>query len=83
MTRTRSLANRLVVEGRVRVDGVRVIDPAKRLRPGNVLTLSLDRAVCVVRVKSLAVRRGPYLEARGLYEDLSEGSDGPVEGLGG
>jgi ribosome-associated heat shock protein Hsp15 len=39
--------------------------------PGDVLTISLERAVKVFRVVSGGARRGPYEEARLLYEDLS------------
>ena len=43
-----------------------------RLRVGDVLTIALHGRVRVWKVASLAARRGPPAEARGLYEDLSE-----------
>jgi ribosome-associated heat shock protein Hsp15 len=39
---------------------------------GDVLTIALHGRVRVWKVASLAARRGPPAEARGLYEDLSE-----------
>ena len=42
--RTRSLAQALVEQGHVRLDGKRVTDGARKLRAGDVLTLALPHA---------------------------------------
>jgi len=68
--RTRSAAQALVEGGQVRIDGKRLTDCARKLRPGNVLTLSLPHATKVVRVKASAERRGSYTVARELYEEI-------------
>ncbi len=70
-TKTRSLAAKVVVDGFVRINGIRAQDPAKALNVGDVVTLSLPQGVRVVRVEKLGSRRGPAVEARGLYTDLS------------
>jgi len=41
------------------------------VKPGDVLTVGLERRVLVLKVLDLGSRRGPYEEARKLYEDLS------------
>jgi len=69
--KSRSLATKLVAAGGVRVDGTKVSKPSHSLRPGVTLTFAQARRVRVVRVESLAVRRGPAPEAQGLYLDLS------------
>ncbi len=66
--KTRSAAARLVEDGHVRVEGRRVEQPAHGLKPGDVLTLALPHATVVVRLHELGTRRGPYEEARLLYE---------------
>ena len=76
VTKTRSLGSRLVADGRVRVNGKRIVDPAKKIRPGDVLTIALSRDVKVLRALAPGARRGPFQEAQKLYEDLS---DKPVE----
>lgn len=43
-----------------------------KLRVGDVLTLPVRNSVRVIRVLSLAARRGPATEARFLYEDINE-----------
>jgi ribosome-associated heat shock protein Hsp15 len=69
--KTRSLAAKLVADGHVRVNGTRTDTPAKAVKPGDVLTIALERTVRVYRVKALGERRGPATEAQALYEDLS------------
>jgi ribosome-associated heat shock protein Hsp15 len=71
MARTRSAAAQLVADGYVRVNGQRVLQPAKPVRPGDVLTIALQRDVRLIRVLAAGERRGPYPEARTLYEELS------------
>ena len=68
--KTRALAASLVKAGHVRRDGKRLAGPDKPVRPGDVLTLALARAVLVVRVRAVADRRGPAPEARLMYEPV-------------
>jgi ribosome-associated heat shock protein Hsp15 len=76
--KTRSQAARLVAEGHVRVNGVRADVPAKPVKPGDVLTIALDRQVRILKVLGAGVRRGPYEEAKTLFLDLA----GPDEAAG-
>lgn len=71
--KTRSVASELVENGRVRLNGARVTNPARPVAPGDVLTLALPRETRVVRVLGAADRRGSYSVAQGLYEDVSPG----------
>ncbi|TIW07624.1 MAG: RNA-binding S4 domain-containing protein, partial [Mesorhizobium sp.] len=41
------------------------------VRPGDVLTITLDRRILVWKVLGAGARRGPAEEARLLYEDMS------------
>lgn len=74
--KTRPAAVRLVEDGHVRLEGRRVDNPAQALKLGDVLTLALPHATIVVRLQSLGERRGPYEQARQLYERLDEGGRG-------
>ena len=70
--RARADCAALVALGGVRINR-QVTDKAHaRLRPGDVLTLPLRGRVRVIRVVSLAARRGPAAEAITLYEELPE-----------
>jgi ribosome-associated heat shock protein Hsp15 len=71
MVKTRGLAADLIRAGHVRVNGDKAGTPAKSVRPGDVLTIALERQVRVLKVLAPGDRRGPYPEARLLYEDLA------------
>jgi ribosome-associated heat shock protein Hsp15 len=71
VVRTRSAAATLAGSGHVRVNGVRADAPSRLVRPGDVITIALDRRVRVLKVLGYAERRGSATDARPLYEDLS------------
>jgi ribosome-associated heat shock protein Hsp15 len=71
IVKSRSLAAKLVQAGRVRVNREKAGQTAHPVKPGDVLTVSLDRRVVVLRIVQPGVRRGPFEEARTLYQDLS------------
>ncbi|MEM8792398.1 MAG: RNA-binding S4 domain-containing protein [Pseudomonadota bacterium] len=68
--RTRSKASAAVTTGGVRVNALRVTKASTSVRPGDVLTFPIGRAVRVIQVDALGVRRGPAIEAATLYTDL-------------
>jgi ribosome-associated heat shock protein Hsp15 len=69
--KSRTSAQRLCQEGRVRTAGNPVFKSHHPVRAGDVLTFRLGPHVRIVRVLGLGVRRGPPAEARTLYEDLA------------
>ena len=48
------------------------------VRPGDVITLTEPTRVRVLRVRALGERRGPAVEARGLYEELAGSTELPA-----
>jgi ribosome-associated heat shock protein Hsp15 len=71
VVKTRSLAARLVSDGHVRVNAQRIESPAKQVGPGDVLTIALERQVRVLRIIDPGFRRGPFEEAKLLFEELT------------
>jgi ribosome-associated heat shock protein Hsp15 len=69
--KTRAIAAALIEKGSVRINRQPTEKPHAKLRPDDVLTLPLPQGVKVVRVKALAIRRGPATEASHLYEELA------------
>jgi ribosome-associated heat shock protein Hsp15 len=69
--KTRTLAAKMVEEGRVRLThaGVqtRLDKPSRVVHPRDELLFALAGHVTCVRVESLGDRRGPPAEARALY----------------
>lgn len=71
VVKSRSLAAKLVQAGRVRVNRDKAEQAAHPVKPDDVLTITLDRRILVLKVLAGGVRRGPAEEARTLYEDLT------------
>lgn len=69
--KSRSLAAGACNEGRIRVSGQPVSKAHHAVKPGDVLTFAQGPHIRVVRIAALAVRRGPAVEARALYDDLA------------
>jgi ribosome-associated heat shock protein Hsp15 len=68
--KTRSLAAAACDGGKVEVNEQRA-KPARPLRPGDRLQLTLPAGKRIVRVVAPSDRRGPGSAARALYEDLT------------
>lgn len=69
--KSRTLAAKLVEAGKIRINREKATQSSDSVKPGDVLTITLDRRILVYRIVSLGERRGPATEARLLYEDLS------------
>ena len=70
LVKSRTLAQSLVAEGYLRIDGRRVDKPSEEVRVGSIVALPLHDEVRVLRVLGLPARRGPAPEARLCYEEL-------------
>ena len=70
--RTRSAAATLVNAGYVRLNGARINAASRTVKAGDVVTIALDRAVKVLKVRGFAERRGDATLAQMLYEDLTQ-----------
>jgi ribosome-associated heat shock protein Hsp15 len=70
VVRTRSAAAALAASGHVRINGQRVDAPSRAVRPGDVVTVALDRTVRLLKVLGFAERRGSADDARALCADL-------------
>jgi ribosome-associated heat shock protein Hsp15 len=69
--KSRSRAARLCTSAAMRVSGTLVRRAHHALKVGDVLTFPLGPHIRVIKVLALGKRRGPAVEARALYEDLS------------
>ena len=74
LVKSRTLAQAVIAEGHVRIDGKRVEKPSEEVRVGSTIALPLHGPVRVLRVLALPERRGPASQARLAYQEL--GIDG-------
>jgi ribosome-associated heat shock protein Hsp15 len=70
VVKARTSAAALVASGHVRINGVREIAPGHQVKPGDVLTIGLDRGVRILKVIGFSERRGDAEAARVLYDEL-------------
>jgi ribosome-associated heat shock protein Hsp15 len=82
VVRTRLAAAGLAGSGHVRLNGARVDAASRPVRPGDVITIALNRSVRVLKVKGFADRRGASDRARSLYDDLTPPSVPPPPPVG-
>lgn len=69
--KSRSLATAAVAGGHVHCNGARV-KPARAVKPGDRLTVSLGGRELELTVRAIPARRGPAPEARACYEESAE-----------
>jgi len=74
LVKSRTLAQAVIEEGHVRIDGKRVEKPSDQVQVGSVIALPLHEKVRVLRVLALPQRRGPAPEARLCYDELEPGN---------
>jgi ribosome-associated heat shock protein Hsp15 len=72
LLKSREKAQTLIRDGHVRLNGQRCMLAAHAVKTGDVLTVSLDHQIRVLRVLLSGQRRGPSAEATMLYEELAE-----------
>ncbi len=78
--RTRTLAAEMVSKKKVRLtrhgQQVRLDKPSRTVHVGDEVIFVIGGRVTHVRVLQIGERRGPYSEARALYQDLTPPEDG-------
>jgi len=70
LVKSRTLAQAVVEQGHIRIDGKRIEKPSEEVRVDSTVALPLHGQVRVLRVLALPTRRGPAAEARACYVEL-------------
>lgn len=78
--KTRGLAQRMVGEGHIRLNGRRVEKANQQVFAGDVLVIPVGQAIRVIELLALPIRRGPAPEAQGCYRVLDDGATSPLAG---
>ena len=71
IVKSRTLAQKLIEAGSVRVNSARTTKPDARVGLDDVLTIGILNQVRTVRIAGVSDRRGPAKEAERLYEVLA------------
>ena len=74
--KSRSIATRFVLTNRLRISGQVTQKPHKMISIGDVLTITINDNIKVLKVLDIPNRRGPYSESLNFYEDIT-----PIENI--
>jgi ribosome-associated heat shock protein Hsp15 len=75
LAKSRSIAQKLVTGGKVRVNRDKIDASSRLVRPGDVLTITFERQVRILRILAPGHRRGPAPEAQSLYDDITPAAE--------
>ena len=74
--KSRSIATKFVSTNRLRISGQVTQKPHKMISIGDVLTMTINDNIKILKVLDIPNRRGPYSEALNFYEDIT-----PIESV--
>jgi ribosome-associated heat shock protein Hsp15 len=74
--KSRSLATKFILTNRLRISGQVTQKPHKMISIGDVLTMTINDNIKVLKVLDIPNRRGPYSESLNFYEEIT-----PIESI--
>ena len=69
--KSRSIARKFVLTNRLRISGQVTQKPHKMISVGDVLTMTINDNIKILKVLDIPSRRGPYPESLNFYEDIT------------
>ena len=69
--KSRSIATKFVLTNRLRISGQVTQKPHKMISVGDVLTITINDNIKILKVLDIPSRRGPYSESLNFYEDIT------------
>ena len=69
--KSRSIATKFVLTNRLRISGHVIQKPHKMICIGDVLTMTINNNIKILKVLGIPNRRGPYSESLNFYEDIT------------
>ena len=69
--KSRSIATKFVLTNRLRISGQVTQKPHRMISIGDVLTMTINDNIKILKVLDIPNRRGPYSESLNFYEDIT------------
>ena len=69
--KSRSMATKFVLTNRLRISDQVTQKPHKMISVGDVLTMTINDNIKILKVLDIPSRRGPYPESLNFYEDIT------------
>jgi ribosome-associated heat shock protein Hsp15 len=70
LTKSRSLAQALIGQGHVRLNGSRIEKPSINVKVGDTITLPRGEGAIAIRILDIPSRRGPPAQAQASYSEI-------------
>ena len=74
--KSRSIATKFVLTNRLRISGKVTQKPHKMISIGDILTMTINDNIKILKILDIPNRRGPYSESLNFYEDIT-----PIENI--
>ena len=74
--KSRRIATKFVLTNRLRISGQVTQKPHRMISIGDVLTMTINDNIKILKVLDIPNRRGPYSESLNFYEDIT-----PIENI--
>ena len=74
--KSRSLATKFILTNRLRISGQVTQKPHRMISIGDILTMTINDNIKILKILNIPNRRGPYLESLNFYEDIT-----PIENI--
>ena len=74
--KSRSIATKFILTNRLRISGQVTQKPHRMISIGDVLTMTINDNIKILKVLDIPNRRGPYSESLNFYEDIT-----PIENI--
>ena len=69
--KSRSIATKFVLTNRLRISGQVTQKPHRMISIGDVLTMTINDHIKILKVLDIPNRRGPYSESLNFYDDIT------------
>ena len=69
--KSRSVSTKFILSNRLRISGQVTQKPHKMISIGDVLTMTINDSIKILKVLDIPNRRGPYSESLNFYEDIT------------
>ena len=69
--KSRSVSTKFILSNRLRISGQVTQKPHKMISIGDVLTMTINDSIKILKVLDIPNRRGPYSESLNFYKDIT------------
>lgn len=69
---SRTKAEEIIIQGKIRVNRIKVLKPSHLVKVGDVVTAHLNSGIKIIKIRGIVARRIASKFAKDLFEDLTD-----------